>query len=303
LRWNCFFVLPPWLKVWWQSFGAGYKMHLAAVGQAGEIFGIAPLMLQNETAFFMGDTNVCDYQDFIVAPSRSEAFCRALLDHLKQSGIQQLKLGAVRPDSTVQTMLVNLAEARGCQVSCKKVDISYEFELPQTWDDYLMQLKGKQRHEIRRKLRRLEEAGKIGHRIVEAPAAVKEEIEIFFKLFKMSRNDKENFMTAEMASFFRSLTQTLAEENMLKLFFLDFNDTPAAAVICFDYNSGVYLYNNGFDIRFRSLSVGILSKVFSIQNSIENGKQKYDFLKGAENYKSHLGGKALALHQCEIQLN
>jgi CelD/BcsL family acetyltransferase involved in cellulose biosynthesis len=149
----------------------------------------------------------------------------------------------------------------------------------------------------------LEEAGKIGYRIVEDPAAVKEEIEIFFDLFKMSRNDKENFMTAEMASFFRCLTQTLAEENMLKLFFLDFNDAPAAAVICFDYNSGVYLYNNGFDINFSSLSVGILSKVFSIQNSIENGKQKYDFLKGAESYKSHLGGKELSLYQCEIQLS
>jgi CelD/BcsL family acetyltransferase involved in cellulose biosynthesis len=303
LRWNCFFVLPPWLAVWWQSFGAGYKMHLAAVRQAEEIFGIAPLMLQNETAFFMGDTNVCDYQDFIVAPGREDAFFSALLDDLNQSGMRQLKLGAVRPDSTVQTSLVKVAEARGCQVSYQKVDISYEFDLPQTWEDYLMQLKGKQRHEIRRKLRRAEEAGTIRYRIVEDPAAVKEEIETFFQLFKMSRNDKENFMTAEMASFFRSLTQALAAENMLKLFFLDFNDTPTAVVICFDYKSGVYLYNNGFDIRFKSLSVGILSKVFSIQNSIENKKQKYDFLKGAETYKSHLGGKELSLYQCEIRLN
>jgi CelD/BcsL family acetyltransferase involved in cellulose biosynthesis len=139
--------------------------------------------------------------------------------------------------------------------------------------------------------------------MVADPAGVKEEIEIFFKLFKMSRNDKENFMTAEMASFFRCLTQTLAGENMLKLFFLDFNDTPAAAVICFDYESGVYLYNNGFDLKFSSLSVGILSKVFSIQNSIQNGKQKYDFLKGAETYKPHLGGKEVPLHRCTIQLN
>ena len=89
---------------------------------------------------------------------------------------------------------------------------------------------------------------------------------------------------------------------MLKLVFLDFNDTPAAAVICFEYGSGIYLYNNGFDIRFRSLSVGILSKVFSIKNSIQSGKQKYDFLKGAETYKSHLGGKELPLYSCHIDM-
>jgi CelD/BcsL family acetyltransferase involved in cellulose biosynthesis len=251
----------------------------------------------------MGDTNVCDYQDFILAPGKSEEFFNTLLDDLKQAGTKRLNLEAVRPDSTVQTALMDVAEARGCEVSCKKLDISYELELPDTWDDYLMLLKGKQRHEIRRKLRRLEEAGNVSYRIVDDPAGGKAEIETFFKLFKMSRNDKEMFMTAEMTSFFQSLTQTLAEEKMLKLFFLDFNGTPAAAVICFEYESGVYLYNNGFDIRFRSLSVGILSKVFSIQNSIQRGKQRYDFLKGAETYKSHLGGKALSLYRCIIELN
>ncbi len=278
-------------------------MHLTAVRQAEDIIGIAPLMLQNGEASFMGDTNVCDYQDFIVVPGKSDEFFNALLDDLNHRGIKQLNLEAVRPDSTVQTALIDVAEARGCQVSCKKLDISYELELPETWDDYLLLLKGKQRHEIRRKLRRLDEAGNVKYRIVENPARVKAEIDPFFKLFKMSRNDKEMFMTAEMTSFFRSLSQTLAEENMLKLFFLDFNGTPAAAVICFEYESGVYLYNNGFDIRFRSLSVGILSKVFSIKNSIQRGKQKYDFLKGAETYKSHLGGKELVLSRCKVELS
>ena len=278
-------------------------MHLSAVRHKEDIIGIAPLMLQNGEAFFMGDTHVCDYQDFILAPGKSDEFFNALLDDLKHAGIKRLNLEAVRPDSTVQTVLINVAEKKGYQVSCKRLDISYEMELPETWDDYLLLLKGKQRHEIRRKLRRLEEAGNVSYRTVGDPAGVKAEIETFFKLFKMSRNDKEMFMTAEMTLFFRSLTQTLAEEKMLKLFFLDFNDTPAAAVICFEYESGIYLYNNGFDIRFRSLSVGILSKVFSIKNSIQSGKQKYDFLKGAETYKSHLGGKELPLYQCTIQLN
>ena len=277
-------------------------MHLAAVRQSEDIVGIAPLMLQNGEAFFMGDTNVCDYQDFILAPGKSDEFFNALLDDLNHRGIKQLNLEAVRPDSTVQTDLINVAETKGYQVSCKKLDISYEMELPETWNDYLLLLKGKQRHEIRRKLRRLDEAGNVSYRIVEDSAAVRAEIETFFKLFKMSRNDKEMFMTAEMTSFFRSLTQTLAEEKMLKLFFLDFNDTPAAAAICFDYESGIYLYNNGFDIKFRSLSVGILSKVFSIKNSIQREKQKYDFLKGAETYKSHLGGKELPLYCCYIEL-
>ncbi len=72
--------------------------------------------------------------------------------------------------------------------------------------------------------------------------------------------------------------------------------------MCFDYNSTVYLYNNGYDNRYRSLSVGLLSKVFTIQDSIRRGKNKYDFLKGTEVYKHRLGGKPVQLYRCQVKL-
>jgi CelD/BcsL family acetyltransferase involved in cellulose biosynthesis len=109
-------------------------------------------------------------------------------------------------------------------------------------------------------------------------------------------------MTDKMASFFRSLAEILAAEKMLKLFFMDINEIPASALLCFDDNSSIYLYNNGFDIRFNPLSVGILCMVFSIKYSIENGRHKYDFLKGAETYKYRLGGKEVPLYECKIKL-
>ena len=94
----------------------------------------------------------------------------------------------------------------------------------------------------------------------------------------------------------------MAEAGILKLFFLDLDETPAAAVMCFDYNSTVYLYNNGFDNQYRSLSVGLLSKVFAIQDSIERGKNTFDFLKGTETYKRRLGAKPVQLYRCQVQL-
>ena len=89
---------------------------------------------------------------------------------------------------------------------------------------------------------------------------------------------------------------------ILKLFLLDLDGTPAAAVMCFDYNSTVYLYNNSYDRKFHSLSVGLLSKVLSIQDSIQKGRKRYDFLKGDEIYKHRLGGKPVQLHRCQVNL-
>jgi CelD/BcsL family acetyltransferase involved in cellulose biosynthesis len=128
------------------------------------------------------------------------------------------------------------------------------------------------------------------------------EMETFLTMFGLSRADKATFMTSQMAAYFHSLAETMARAKLLKLFFLDLDGTPAAAVMCFDYNSTMYLYNNGYDGRFSSLSVGLLSKVLTIEESILRGRNKYDFLKGAEEYKHRLGGQPVPLYRCKVRL-
>ncbi|MFA9434866.1 MAG: GNAT family N-acetyltransferase, partial [Deltaproteobacteria bacterium] len=145
-------------------------------------------------------------------------------------------------------------------------------------------------------------AAAVHYRVVEDFKEVMDELETFLALFGLSRSDKEAFMTDQMATYFRSLAETMAREKLLKLYFLDLDDTPAAAVMCFDYNSTVYLYNNGYDGKFSSLSVGLLSKVLSIKESIRRGKKKYDFLKGTEEYKHRLGGRPVPLYRCQVKL-
>ena len=89
---------------------------------------------------------------------------------------------------------------------------------------------------------------------------------------------------------------------MMKLGVLELDKKPVAEIIYFDYNDCIYLYNSGYDPQYVSLSVGMLSKVFAIEDSINKGKKKFDFLKGAETYKGHLGGQEIPLYRCQIHL-
>ena len=302
LGWECLFVLPPWLKAWWSAFGAGLAPHLRAVRLGDEVIGIAPLLVRGEKASFIGSSEVCDYLDFIVAPGRGREFFDNLINHLRQQGISRLDLGPVRADSTVLTDLTGVAKSLGFESSCEPEDVTLELELPGTWDGYLRRLTGKQRHEVRRKLKRLHEAGHVTYRVVEDIDQVREAMDTFLALFASNRADKAAFMTGQMASFFRSLAEAMAEVQILKLCFLDLDAAPAAAAMCFDYGSTMYLYNNGYDRRFHSLSVGLLSKALSIKESIRRGTKKYDFLKGDEGYKRRLGGKKLPLYRCQVTL-
>ena len=302
LRWNCIFVLPNWMNIWWSKFGGGSDLFLRAVKEGEDLIGIAPLFVGGEKASFIGDPDVCDYLDFIVAPGREQEFFGTLLDHISHHGIRHLDLRPLRPDSTVFSDLTVVARDRGWEVSRSREDVALELDLPGTWDEYLLMLNGKQRHEIKRKLRRLHEAGDINYRVVEDTKEISAVMDTFFTLFGQSKGDKAAFMTAGMATFFNALAQAMAEVNILKVYILELDAVPVAASMCFDYNSTIYLYNSGYDQQFSSLSVGVLCKALSIKDGIQRGRKKYDFMKGAETYKHRLGGKEVPLYRCQIQL-
>lgn len=302
LKWSSVFVLPPWLEVWWREFQSGAELYLGAVREQSDIIGIAPLQVRGSEASFIGNVDVCDYLDFVVAPGRESDFFNTLIDDLKQKGINHLDLRSLRPDSTVVTSLAGVAQGRGCDVVCHTEAVSVELDLPATWDEYLGLLTGKQRHELRRKLRRLEEMGNVNYRVIEDRAAVREVMDTFLKLFAESRREKATFMTEQIESFFRAMAEVMVEAKLLKLGILELEATPVAMFLCFDYNGGIYLYNSGYDTQYRYLSVGLLSKALCIKDSIEKGREKFDFLKGGEEYKYHLGGREIPLYSCQVTI-
>ncbi|MFH1031247.1 MAG: GNAT family N-acetyltransferase [Chloroflexota bacterium] len=302
LRWDLVFTLPVWLEVWWRVFGAEAKPYLAAVRQGEAIIGIAPLLIKENVASIVGGVDVCDYLDFVIAPGREKDFFNILLDNLKQKGINNLELKPLRPDSTVLTHLAGIAKGRGYEVLTEPEDVSLDMDLPASWEEYLATLDVKQSHEIRRKLRKLSASGEINYYVISEKTAVNQAMDTFLKMFTESRTDKANFLTGQMETFFRSLVDKLSGAGLLKLGVLELDKLPVAMVLYFDYKNNIYLYNSGYDPKYDSLSAGLICKLFCIKESIQEGKKKFDFLKGNETYKYHLGGKVIPLSHCQINI-
>jgi CelD/BcsL family acetyltransferase involved in cellulose biosynthesis len=302
LNWSPVFILPVWMQTWWQVFGSGAELYLRAVRRGEKVIGIAPLKVKDGEASFVGRADVCDYLDFIVVPGEETAFSNTLLDDLSSNGIKRLELESLRPDSAALTGLAEVAVNRNCEVTIKREGVSLDMELPATWEEYVQILNSKQRHEVRRKLRRLQEAGQMNYRTLEKSEDVRGAMDTFLKMFAESREDKAEFLTEQMESFFRLVTEKLSETGLLKLGILELDSVAAAMVICFDYNNGIYLYNSGYDPQYTSLSAGLLSKALCIKESIENEKKRFDFLKGDEVYKYRLGGKEIPIYNCRIEI-
>jgi len=294
------FSLPEWLTAWWQVFGGDYELLLAVIRKDDEEIGVAPLKVKNKKASFIGDKAVCDYLDFVVKKGNEEDFFEILLDELVKRCITNLELEALRRDSTVIKFLKDVAGKRGYKVDYRKEDVSVVLDLPGKCQDYLGLLSGKQRHEIRRKTRRLKEHGVISYRVYREKRDVIDRLPLFLRLFKESRSDKAGFMTEKMKLFFKKMTEKMASRGIMGLGFLELNREPVASVMYFDYNNTRYLYNSGYHPGYEDLSIGLLSKVFCIEDAIKQRLNVFDFLKGGEIYKYRLGGKEVSLYRCHI---
>ncbi len=300
-QWHNPFTTPPWLKSWWRHFGADNESLILLVSEGTRPLGVAPLMVRRGIARFIGSIDLCDTGDFIAAPGGRDFFSREILGFLEAEGVHCLTLERVRPDSLVYHDLVPAAREKGWRVSVTQETASVQTDLPASWEEYIQSLVGKQRHEVRRKLRRANEAGVRVQSNARTGSETEAAMDSFVHLFRQSREDKKKFMTDAREGFFRTLAAELSQFDMLSLHTLTVNDSQVAAVFCVEIGKTTYLYNNGFDPRFRTISLGVVSKIETIRASIEAGKAVYDFLGGTERYKFHLGGMEVPLMKCIIQ--
>jgi CelD/BcsL family acetyltransferase involved in cellulose biosynthesis len=297
------FVSPAWLTAWWECFGGGAELLLLTVANNGQLLGVAPLMVEDRTARLIGSEDVSDYLDFLVLEGTGQQFFTILVSHLRQLGIRKLCAIPVRPESSVLKILVPWARKAGYMVELEDRNVSVQMRLPASWNEYLAMLSKKQRHEAERKMRRLAETGVVSVRRIGRPEEVAAAMAHFFHWFRLSREDKEIYMTPGRERFFLTLAWQLTDAGMLNMLALEIDGAVEAMVFCIELGSTTYLYNNGFNPEFRSASIGIVSKLMTIRDSIADGKSCYDFLNGTEEYKYRLGGTEIPLTACTIGLD
>jgi hypothetical protein len=298
------FYSPVWLKTWWTEFGEGRELMLLSVhdpSAASRLVGVAPLMREGERLTFAGDTNLFDYMDVVATAGCEEGVLDAVLHAISEEPWSELVLWGVPANSPTLTIVPRLAAGLGYGVEIEQENVCPRLELPATFDEYVEGLDRRDRHELRRKLRRLYRSGHVLFHAAQSPSEVESHLDDFLRQHAISRHEKALFMTERMAGFFRRMALTLAELDLVRLYCLEVNGVRTASVLCFDVGDELLLYNSGYDPDYASLAVGLLSKALALEQAIEQGKRWFDFLRGAESYKYDLGGKDLAVYRCTVR--
>jgi len=296
------FLRHEYITTWWHGLGGGEWSHgelfiVTARQEQGELIGIAPLFVTDNrdgepALMLLGSIEISDYLDIIARSEDLPAFLEALLAYLASEqapGCHLLDWYNLLEGSPTLPALQAAAEKLGWKYSQQPLQHCPYIPLPGDWEKYLCSIDKKQRHEIRRKMRR---AGEyylpLRWYIVQDGATLEQEVDDFLKLMA-NDSDKAKFLTPAMHTQMHSIVQAAFTGGWLQLAFIEVNGEKAAAYLNFDYMNHIWVYNSGLDFHFSELSLGWVLLGHLLEWAIEHKREYFDFMRGDEQYKYRFG--------------
>ena len=307
---NEVFLTSQWQSTWWSHFGKDKALRLVTFRQEkGDLLGLASFSIESSpdgrrVMRFLGGTDVTDYLDIIAKSGYEEDVCRNTVNFWKSTEDEWdfIDLHCLKETSIVLNVLKQLLNENGYCFEVSVEDVCPKVNLPPSWEEYLKSLDKKDRHELRRKIRRIERVSQsVNDYGVKNSDSLTEDVERFLLLHRKSNVQKEDFMDKDMELFFQDIASIISQENWLKLSFLHIAGTSIASSMCFNYQNKAYLYNSGYDPEYSYLSPGIVLVAHLIRDAIGSGRSEFDFLRGKEPYKYHLGAKDSSIYRMIIR--
>lgn len=251
-------------------------------------YGIAALSREAEGTVRFAGGELTDEQDIIAGPEACAGAARAVAGWIVEQRAPRVLLEFVPDDTPTLGAIAEILGSNGYRVTREKLVTSPRITLSADFDAYVQSLGKKERHELRRKLRRFESAPGTSFRWA-ADHERSVVLDRFFELHRLSKGEKAAFMTPAAEAFFRDLADALATAGWLRLGVLRAYDQDAAVLFAFAYGDTLALYNAAYDPALGSLSLGIASHAFAVRDAIAQGFKVYDLLRGDEPYKYDLG--------------
>ena len=282
-------------EAWWIGYGTeATDISLAVYDASGALYAYLPLMLRPDGVRYLGATYHIDYATVLIDLSNTEratAAIDALVSHLFADA-SALDLRRLRRADRAHEMLMSalaVNSARTATTTIEEPAPSIDLTSITTFDEHLERIDKKDRHEIRRKVRRGEGAGVT----ISAKAHAVDDLAEFIKLHRARWGHHGLFTEDEKGvrdeTFMRELFARAPEGLITIIVARNLEFGAFAAGLFLRDTTGIRYWNAGGELAARSLSPGILLFAHGLQMAIAERKQTFDFLRGNESYKYEVG--------------
>lgn len=286
-----------WSWHWWREHGKGKKLLIVTARDDSGLVALAPCYMTSsfyglplKVVSFIG-TESTDYLDVVAEPSRDDAILAIFKELFSLPKWNAVDLHQLPRTSDTCEIIRRLAVEKNLTVEVLAQDKSYQLALASSRDVVLAGLSKKFRTNIQYYRRRLEREYSLVIRVSDCESVAKD-MRLFFKLHQKRFLDKKKpgaYLNPKFRRFHSELAADLCCSGWLRLYILEIDGKPAAAIYGFAFGGSFYYYLGGFEPDWGKLSVSTVLIAQSIDDAVEGGLLRYDFLRGDEPYKQKWG--------------
>lgn len=294
------FMSPEWVFTWIDTLGRRYELcFVTCRDEAGRLAGVWPLFKHSVPVIGTIMMPVCahsaDVFDPIAAPEALESLVEGVFSLCRKENatiwIPLLSEGFIdsflRPKPSRKGTL-QLLRPRSPRFY---IDLKDHPDI----DSFSQKAFGaKTRQSLRRKSRKLEEAGGVLS-FFEAPSEVTPWIDRVFELDAASWKGKERvsiFSKGEQRLFYRFLFENLSAKGRLRLSVLTIAGEPAACEVGLLSPGRYCMHTTAFEPHFSAHSPGWLLMLGSIERCIAERRPVYDFMQNDQEFKRQLANNS-----------
>lgn len=325
-----------WLATWWKHYGAAGRRQKERNGEQSterqlyvlaiyddsdraqenerRLIGVAPWFLdrtivKGNVLRWLGSGEVCtDHLSLVCKPEDREQVAAEIAEALTTScdDWDRLDISAVDADDYAVAALLGHLEERDCLISRQAADSCWVLDLPPSWDDYLATISKSHRKQLRQLERRVLESDRARWHSVECTADLEAAWPVLVDLHQRRRRSLGEpgcFASQLFHDFHREVAGRLLERGQLRTSWLELDGTPAAAEYHVADSSTTYAYQGGVDPERLDDEPGRLSTILCLRRAIEEGHQRFDFLRGDEPYKAHWRAQPCPMYDYRIVPN
>jgi len=290
-----------WRRLWWEHYGDIGELFIVVAKVNGVVEAIAPLYRLTTTAlkFAHADTirfigcggnTSPDDLDVVINPNAGESLINTMTAYimsLKEVG--RLQLSDLPENSPFLKAILNHVAKAGWSIPLLQNQPRRVQKLSNTIASYEKTISRNARKQRKRRRKRLAEAGEYTYHLCRTP----EEVELaFVELANLhqtrhaSKGEQGSFGSERYCNFHLALMKEAMKRDELRLYVLVLNEETVGIEYAYFCNRKLMFFQNGFDPKFESLSPGHLLMSHIIDESIKEGAESMDLLKGNYEYKA-----------------
>jgi CelD/BcsL family acetyltransferase involved in cellulose biosynthesis len=290
------FATREWLLTWWRHFGKAARPLVGLARSDGELQVIVPMYAWWRRGLpvlrFVGH-GASDRLGPICGPLSEPATAAAVAETLRGLPLRRFVLVGERV----------AREQRFGQVTGARFlyrEANPILQLAQgSWDEFLRARSRNFRAQVASFPRRLSEQGVVTFRLASDPDRLEPDLETLFRLHRQRwDNPASPFLLA--AAFHRDFAAQAQREGWLRLWFLEIDGRPAAALYGFRFAGSEAFYQGGRDPSFKS--VGFVLLAHALQHAVSEGVTSFSLLRGTSAFKERFangdaGLETFAIHR------